>query len=484
MKPCLLTVLSEEEIVKIDGESRCILERSGVKVRHSQALELLEDVGCDVDRSSSMVRITGPVLDRAVEAARGSFSLYGRDSSESILLGEEKVVFGPGGFAVFVEDIGTGKRRIANREDLRDHLRLSDYLPGCAFNHVNVFPSDLPEKTADLHIWADALVYQTKPIMNENYGSHSVEVLLEMAGVVSGSRRAALDEPRICLDACVLSPLTHDTRQVELLLAGSTYGIPISVNSGPIAGGTSPVTLAAVVSQANAELLSALVIAFAGAEAQGRSMPPLLYGSWGRHMDMRYGTVTMGGPEFALLKVCTAQMGRFYDLPTRGGGALTDSLATDAQSGYEKMLTTLVPALAGLNYISGMGLNESENQQSLAQLVIDDEIVGMVQRLLDGVRVDDAHLATELIMDTGPDGNFLDTDHTLRFFKEELFDPEISSRMKYERWEGGGSRSVHARALERAEHILRDHHPEEELDAKAVREIYRIVEHEDRRSNG
>jgi trimethylamine--corrinoid protein Co-methyltransferase len=479
MRPSVLKVLSEVEISRIDAESRRILAESGVKVRHPNALDLLEEVGCEVDRSASMVRMNDQVISRAVDEAPSCFSLHGRAPSQKILLGEEEVVFGPGGFAVFVEDADTGMRRVANRQDLREHLRLSDYLPGCAFNHVNVFPSDLPERTADLHMWADSLIYQTKPIMNENYSTQSVDVLVEMAAVAAGSTRAALEHPQVCLDVCVVSPLTHETRQVDLLLSGARYGLPISINAGPIAGGTSPVTLAAVVSQANAELLSALVVTFAGAQGQGRPMPPVLYGSWGRHMDMKYGTVTMGGPEFCLLKVCTAQMGRFYGVPTRGGGALSDSLLSDAQSGYEKMLTTAVPALAGLNYISGMGLNESENQQSLAQLVIDNEIVGMVQRLIRGVLVDDEHLATDLIMETGPDGDFLDSDHTLRFFREELFDPVISNRMKYERWQDSGSLPVHRRALERAEQILRDHHPEQELDEKMAREIYAIVERED-----
>ena len=480
MRPRLLEVLSRDEIKKIDLESRRILRESGVRVRHAHALDLLEGAGCEVNRSASMVRMNENVIERAVKGAPKSFRLYGRNATESILLGEDEVVFGPGGFAVFVEDADTGERRVAKRQDLREHLRLSDFLPGCEFNHVNVFPSDLPEKTADLHIWADSLIYQTKPIMNENYSAHSVDVLVEMAAVAARSTRAALEQPQVCLDVCVVSPLTHETRQVELLLSGARYGLPISINSGPIAGGTSPVTLAAVVLQANVELLSALVITFAGAQDQDRPMPPVLYGSWGRHMDMRYGTVTMGGPEFSLLKVCTAQMGRFYGLPTRGGGALSDSLLSDAQSGYEKMLTTAVPALAGLNYISGMGLNESENLQSLAQLVIDDEIVSMVWRLMRGVLVDEEHLATNLIMKTGPDGNFLDSDHTLRYFREEFFDPEISNRMKYERWQDNGSLPVHRRAQERAGQILTKHHPEQELDEKLAREIYAIVEREDR----
>jgi trimethylamine--corrinoid protein Co-methyltransferase len=327
------------------------------------------------------------VVQRAVDKTPNKFTLFGREPSHYITLGGDSVCFGPGGFAVFVEDLQTRERRRALRQDLREHLCVSDFLPGCEFNHVNVFPSELPEKTADLHIWADALVYQTKPIMSENYSTRSVDLLVEMASAIRGSREAVREQPSICLDVCVLSPLTHDSRQVELLLAGARYGIPISINSGPIAGGTAPITLAGLVSQANAEILSAIVIAYA--EKPGA---PVLYGSWGRHMDMRYGSVTMGGPEFALLKVCTAQMGRFYSLPTRGGGVLSDSLLSDTQSGYEKMLTTIVPALGKLNYISGMGLNETENQQSLAQLVIDNEIVLMVKRLLRGIEVDHGDL--------------------------------------------------------------------------------------------
>lgn len=476
VKPGILKVLSDDEIARIDAESHRILREAGVRVLHEEALDLLECCGCRVDRSSCRVRIPSEVVQKALEKTPKNFTLFGRDPSYSIPLGGDEVCFGPGGFAVFVEDLRSGARRRALRSDLREHLRLSDALPGCQFNHVNVFPSDLPDKTADLHIWADALVYQTKPVMSENYNARSVDLLVEMASMVRGTRKSVISEPLICLDVCVLSPLSHDTRQVELLLAGARYGLPISINSGPIAGGTSPVTLAAVVSQANAEILSAIVIAYAATPGT-----PVLYGSWGRHMDMRFGTVTMGGPEFALLKICTAQMGRYYAVPTRGGGVLTDSLVSDAQAGYEKMLTALVPALAGLNYVSGMGLNETENLQSLAQLVIDNEIVLMVKRVLEGVAVDPDHLATDLIIKTGPGGNYLADDHTLRFFREELFDPEISNRMPHERWSMQGGPSARERGAQKAVMILQQHHPEDDLDPKVVREIYRLLQAEDER---
>jgi trimethylamine---corrinoid protein Co-methyltransferase len=469
MKTNFTEVLSQDEIIKIDQESMRILEESGVRVLHQGGLELLESIGCKVDMKLSRVYIPSSIVKKAVNSIPEKFSLYGRDTLNKIELGGDNVCFGPGGFAVFAEDLNTGKRRRAIRQDLIDHLKVSDALPGCEFNHVNVFPSDLPIETADLYMWADSLVYQTKPIMSENFSSKSVENLLKMGMVLRGSLEELIQKPNICLDVCILSPLSHDTRQVDLLLTGAKYGLPISIESGPIAGASCPVTLASLLSQSNAEVLSAIVITYAvkpGAK--------ILYGSWGRHLDMRLGNVTMGGPEFAILKVCTAQMGRFYKVPTRGGGSLTDSLISDAQSGYEKMLTTLIPALGGVNYISGMGLNETENLQSLPQLVIDDEIVSMVKKVIKGIVVDYDHLATELIISTGPGGSFLNTDHTNKYFKKEYFYPDISNRDMYENWFAKGAKSVKTMAIEKVKKLI-SNSPENLLDPKIIKEIYNLI---------
>jgi trimethylamine--corrinoid protein Co-methyltransferase len=469
MKPRYFETLSPEEVELIDRESSRILEECGVRVLHPGCLDLLEGIGCKVDRATSMVKMPHEVVRKAVETTPSSFPLYGRDTSFRLDLGSEDVYFGPGGFAVFAEDLDTGVRRRATHKDFIDNLRLSDALPTCEFNHVNVNPSDIPPENADLLMWADALIYQTKPIMNENYDLRSVDALVEMGTVIRGTREAFLEKPSVCLDVCIMSPLTHVGRQVDLLLAGARYGLPISINSGPIGGGTAPVTLAAVALQANVELLSAVVITYA--EKPGT---PILYGSWGRHMDMRNGLVTMGGPEFGLLKLTTAQMGRFYHLPTRGGGVLSDSLISDAQSGYEKMLTSLVPAIGGIHYISGMGLNEAENCFSAAQLVIDDEVVAMIKRVLRGIEVDEAHLAADLIMSVGPGGQFLDAEHTFQNFRKELFDPKISNRTAHDNWAKAGSTSVRERAAEKARSILA-RTPEHTLEEYKVKELYAIA---------
>ena len=470
-----LEVLSHEEILRIDYESRKILEEVGVKVLHKECLDLLIGLGCSVGKESNIVKMPSDLIQKAIDSSPESFKLYGRDPENFIELGGDIVNFGPGGFAVFAEDLDSGRRRRALRKDLIEHLKVSDALQGCEFNHVNVMPSDIPDEISDLEMWADSLIYQTKPIMNENYSSRSVDLLVEMGSIIRGSQETLLEKPHICLDVCVVSPLTHDTRQVNILMKGAEYGLPMSVEAGPIAGASSPVTLAACISQSNAEVLSALVIAYAVKPGS-----KILYGSWARHMDMRYGSVTMGGPEYAILKVCTAQLGRFYGIPTRGGGALTDSHLSDTQAGYEKMQTTLIPALAGINYISGMGLNETENLQSLPQLVIDDEIVSMVKRVTRGIEVSRQHLATDLIISVGPGGNYLKTDHTNQYFKQEFLYPILSNREVYESWSGKGALSTKEKAREKVKELLKNS-PEESIDPKKIDDIRNIVKKEKER---
>jgi trimethylamine--corrinoid protein Co-methyltransferase len=285
--------------------------------------------------------------------------------------------------------------------------------------------------------------------MNENFSWRSSQALLEMGAVIRGSEKGFLEKPCACLDVCVVSPLTHDRRQVELLLFAAEYGLPVSINAGAIGGASAPITLAAIATQVNAELLSAIVICYCK-----KPGAKVLYGSWGRHIDMRTTLVTMGGPEYAMLKTTTAQMGRYYGIPSRGGGVLSDSLVSDAQSGFEKMITTLIPALSRVNYISGMGLNETENCFSPAQLIIDDEIVAMVQRVLLGITVDTNSLAIDTIMEVGPGGQFLDHQHTFDNYRGDFFFPKLSNRGTYADWAKKGGKDIRDRAYEKARDML------------------------------
>jgi trimethylamine--corrinoid protein Co-methyltransferase len=73
----------------------------------------------------------------------------------------------------------------------------------------------------------------------------------------------------------------------------------------------------------------------------------------------------------------------------------------DAQSGYEKTITGILPALAGANVIYGLGMLEMGITFDLAQLVLDHEIAEMILYSLRGVPVNDETLAVNVIKELG-----------------------------------------------------------------------------------
>jgi len=128
----------------------------------------------------------------------------------------------------------------------------------------------------------------------------------------------------------------------------------------------------------------------------------------------------MRTPEFALLRVCQAQLGRYCGLPMGGGSLDTDSKITDAQSGYEKMATCLIPAMEGLNIVAGMAMVDSLNTMSYGQFVVDEEVVGFAKRILNGIGVTAEKITADVIRAIGPGGSFLGARHSLKHFRQEL----------------------------------------------------------------
>lgn len=131
----------------------------------------------------------------------------------------------------------------------------------------------------------------------------------------------------------------------------------------------------------------------------------------------------------------------------------------DAQSGHEKTLTGLMPALAGANLIYGLGMIESGMTFDFGQLVMDDEFAGMIKKCVGGIPVNDDTLGLDVIADVGPFGDFLSHDHTMAHMREQS-QPALIDRRVREDWQRQGSSTIQERALEKAREILRTHEPD------------------------
>ncbi len=173
---------------------------------------------------------------------------------------------------------------------------------------------------------------------------------------------------------------------------------------------------------------------------------------------MRSGGYLGGTVEFGMMQAGAAQLGHFYGVPVYGSGGMTDAKVPDVQAGYEKMSTLLLAAMGGCDYIHhAIGMITNMNSTSLEQAVIDDEIVGMVMRILRGMEVTPATLGVEAIQRVGPGGHYLLDDHTRQFMRAEHFLPALADRQSRGSWDLEGKRDARQRARARVEKILAGH---------------------------
>lgn len=276
----------------------------------------------------------------------------------------------------------------------------------------------------------------------------------------------------------VISPLEYMVEQTEGLIEYAKVGLPVDIASEPQCGATSPVTMAGTLAQQTAEILGMVVIS-----QLVNPGTPVLMGTVAAAMDLRNGTIALGGVEAALLNVAHAQMAQFYGIPSRGMGSNTESKILDMQAGYEKAITLALPALAGINMIFYPGTMDHAMTVSPESLVIDHEISGMIDRILKGISVTEDMIGLDLIDKVGPGGHFLNQKHTLKHLREEHFLPKLSDRDSYEIWMEKGNQGIREKAKEQVKKILAEHIPLP-MDSAVEKELLSIMQEVEKRSLG
>jgi trimethylamine--corrinoid protein Co-methyltransferase len=438
-----LDVLTQDQVAQIHDGAMQVLETTGVVFDSNQAVQILEAGGCSVERSGNRVRFPARLVKECVSQCPNSFTIRARNPRFDLTLGYPRVSFMscPG---LFLLDLNTGARRQALLRDVGPLVRLLDALDHI---HLAFMPVgsvvDKPEAVVFEHITAEVMRNTEKVGIGANFQG-SAKWIIEMCRVTNQQVRTAMSPT---------SPLTYRRHTLEggLLFAGA--GFPVLICPGILMGASGPVTLAGTLVQQTAEQL-------AGATLLQLAVPgtPVMFGSYAHLMDMRTASPSIGSVEIGLLGAALAQMARFYGVPSQSSFPWTDSKALDEQAAFEKSMQLVLCGLAGTSLISNGGGLEAERLWSPVQVVIDNELNGMMGRILNGVRVTDETLAMNLIQDVGPlPGNFLKTHHTRTQWKSEQFVPRLADRLNYESWAQQGSKDVVVKAAESAKEIMRTH---------------------------
>ncbi|NLE76421.1 MAG: hypothetical protein GX605_06675 [Chloroflexi bacterium] len=464
-----LEYLSHEETADIHCATLQVLEEIGVVFPAPSALQILEDAGCSVDAAAQRVRFPPALVEDAIRQAPSSFGLYGRDGRLHIRLGDGCSHFCPNALAVNVVDLD-GHFRPSTLDDVANLARLADALPHVHEGHGSVHPTDLPDGMAHPQAMLAMFRNTTKPFKARGWGRQQALDSIRMSEVVAGGSDRLRMRPIIMRNINSVSPLAHGKELLEGALEFVGRGLPVIMTPEIQFGGTGPITLAGALVQQNAEILSFFTLA-----QVVRPGTPLVYGTVSSSMDMRRGSLPYATVEACLFNVLTAQMARFYGVPSRGSGGVSDAHVEDAQAGADAAAGLFAAVTGGVNHIQGAGGLSSSLTTSYGKLVADSELFGYLRRFADGVDVDANALALETIRETGVLGTYLNKRHTLTNLKAgALWMPDLLVRDARERWQNLGAKELRDSARARAEHLLRTHQPEP-LTTEVERELQGIM---------
>jgi trimethylamine--corrinoid protein Co-methyltransferase len=454
-----------------------ILEKTGFTFEPGMedTLDMLEKAGATVDRDNSRIYFPGDLVTAQAEAAPEQVVLYSRDGKNDLDLSEARVHLGTGGAAIKILDLETGEIRASTLKDLYQIGRLVDKLDNISFFLRPCIPTDIPPEAYDVNVFYACMKSTAKHFMTGVNNIEGLNRIIELASMIAGSREELIKKPFMSvITAFAISPLKLDTPTVLLMQEAIRNRIPVALSCAPMAGSTSPVTLAGTLALVHAEQMAGITIC-----QLTNPGAPLLYGGIPGLANLRNMGYMGGAIECGMMNAAIHQMARYLKVPNYNSAGLSDSKIPDAQAAWEKALSNLLTAMGGSNYIHhAAGMLESMISVAYEQYVIDDEIIGMSRRVLQGIDVDPEHLAIEVIDSVGPGGNFMMEEHTLEHMHNEFYEgSDITDKLSRSKWEADGSRNSRERAKDMAKEILDGEeisYLHEEIDRK-IRQQYDIL---------
>jgi trimethylamine--corrinoid protein Co-methyltransferase len=459
-------LLSPQQCEKLHNASLEILERTGVRLFEPQAIELLKKAGAFVS-DGNRARIPSGLVEKAFNTVPKRIVLCNRQGKRVILLENHRSFYGPGSDCLHVLDHRTGARRRAVLKDVVEGVALCDALPHVDFVMSMFMPSDVNQMIPDRYQMEAMLSHTTKPIVFVAYDLAGCVDAVEMTEVVVGGPEALRQNPLVACYINVTTGLLHNKEALQKLLYLADKGLPALYIPVASNGVTGPITPAGSMVMVNAGVLTGLVLS----QLKREGTPFIVPGWGGDPLDMRTLVESYCAPD---VRGMAQELAHYYNLPAFGLAGASESKRVDGQAGAEAALTLLVDTLCGANLIHDLGYLESGLTFSLAQLVICNEIVDWIEHFMAGFEINDETLALDLIDEVGPDGQYLDTQHTRDHFREHWY-PQLFERDIYDNWLARGGQSLAERAAGRVDEALATHKPEP-LPEDVTRRLREIVQ--------
>jgi trimethylamine--corrinoid protein Co-methyltransferase len=433
-------VLDEEGLALIERNADTILEEIGIEFREdAEALALWKQAGADV--RGERVHFPKGLCREILKSAPSEFTWHARNPARNCQIGGKATVFAPVYGPPFVRDL-EGNRRYATIEDFRNFVKLAYMAPSMHSSGGTVCePVDVPVNKRHLDMVYSHIKYSDKPFMGSVTAPERAEDTIAMAKLVFGDEFVENN----CVTLNLInanSPMVFDETMVGALKVYARHNQATVISPFILSGAMSPVTVAGTLTQILAEVLAGA--AFTQLIRKGA---PVLFGTFAASISMQSGAPTFGTPEPSLVSYGAAQLARRLGLPFRTGGSLCASKVPDAQAAHESANTINMTLLAGTNFVlHAAGWLEGGLVSSYEKFMIDQDQLGMMQKMADGVDLSEDAQALSAIREVGPGSHYLGCAHTQANFQTAFYRSALADNNSYEQWEVEGQKRIEQRA--------------------------------------
>ncbi|MCJ7562796.1 MAG: trimethylamine methyltransferase family protein [Thermoplasmata archaeon] len=463
-----LKVLTDGQVDAIHEATLKILEKTGVRFDSENALNRLIAAGAAKHPTrKNVLTFSRSMVEESIKKITPYGTYLARDPKNDVKFDGETTFAHSLGGNPLMKDIDTGEPRMATLKDVEDATKLMDALPNCHTISNLVVATDVPPEILPIKTMEAMIKNTSKCVSGYALNIPTVDAMVKMWAAVAGGMDELMKRPLFSVYGSPSSPLTWDAHAADVMLKGAEYKSFVDIVPCPICGGTAPVTLSGGLAQQNAELLSGVMLV-----QTVSTKIPMQYSGRLSMLDLRTGKNIWGVPEMGLASAATVQIAHKYKMIADVYGVTTDANDWGMQVGLERMMSGMLPAMAGADNLSGIG-GAWDNAASYEMLVIDNEIYADIFQMMRGISVDDNKLALDIIDKVGPMGNYLAQMHTMKNMKDirisSLYDKRPADKARKD-----GIRPLHELARDQAKKILKEHQPTP-LDKDQLRELEKVV---------
>jgi trimethylamine--corrinoid protein Co-methyltransferase len=426
-------ILSQSDIAQIHSASMAILDDIGINFHYPEAIDIFRQHGFYVDGIT--VHLKESQIRAALNTAPAQFLVAARNPEKSVTIGGDHLVMAPG-YGASIMITHDRKQREGLMDDYDNFCKLVQTSSAIDMNGCLMMnPSDRLPRYAHMDMLKSNLVLCDKPFIGSAVSLQAALDAIEMAGLAWGGKDQLSNTPVMISIISSMSPLQYSAEMTAALIAYARHGQVNMIGLLMMAGATGPVTLPGLLALQNAEMLAGVTLT-----QLVNPGAPVIYGGTSTVTDMRTGGLAIGAPELSMIQNATVQMGKYYGLPTRGSGGLSDAHYPDLQAGIESTLALTTTVMSGANFIlHACGILGSYQSMSYEKFLADEEICNMLRRMLKPIDVSDDRLDLESIRSIGIGGEYLTHPKTLAHCRTEFYRSDVMCRDDFTTWQDKGS---------------------------------------------